>query len=140
VIADVKRTVAIPVIGNGDVTCACDVRDIRDETGVDGVMLGRAALSNPWVFRQIDDELSGCPSSVPTAETYLEALSFVISRLQVELPQKRAVNRTKALTGWITKGFPGGAELRAKVYAARSLTEITAAYEKYFNAGSNRET
>jgi len=132
VIADVKRVVTIPVIGNGDVSSAADVRDITDETGADGVMLGRAALSNPWVFGQIGDEISGIRSAAPTPEDYGEALGFIISRLQIELSEKRLVNRVKALTGWLTKGFPKGAELRSSVYTAGSLAEMTAAFDEYF--------
>ncbi len=133
VIGDVKRAVGIPVIGNGDVTSAVDARAMWDETGADGIMVGRAALKNPWVFRQIADAFSGRSTDAPTRSDYHAALSFIISRLQGELPEKLVLNRLKALIGWLTKGFPGGAELRRKGYASRSLPQMTAAFNDYFS-------
>jgi len=132
VIGEVKRAVEIPIIGNGDVASAVHARAMLDETGADGVMIGRAALKNPWVFRQIDDELAGRALDLPSRADYRAVLGFVISRLQGEFPEKLVLNRLKAWIGWLTKGFPGGAELRRKGYAAKSVLQMTDAFNDYF--------
>jgi tRNA-dihydrouridine synthase len=132
VIAAVKSAVRIPVIGNGDVGSAEDARNMFEETGVDGVMVGRGALKNPWVFRQIEQGLSGITIDRPGIEDYREALNFYIVRLGEYLPEKAVVNRVKALIGWITKGLAGGAALRKNIYASKSFTEVTDIFESYF--------
>jgi nifR3 family TIM-barrel protein len=132
VITAVKSAVRIPVIGNGDVHSAEDARSMFEETGVDAVMVGRGALKNPWIFRQIEQGLSGKPIDQPGIEDYREALNFFIARLGEYLPEKVVVNRVKALIGWITKGLAGGAELRRSIYASRSLTEVIDIFESYF--------
>ena len=103
-----------------------------DETGVDGIMIGRGALKNPWVFRQIENGFSGKPTLSPTLEDYRQALDDFIARLGEYLPERVVVNRVKALVGWVTKGLPGGAELRRNVYASKSLEEVLGIFEGYF--------
>ena len=131
VIAAVKHAVRIPVIGNGDVRSLVDAKAMLDETGVDGIMIGRGALKNPWVFRQIKEGFSGKKTPDPTLEDYRQVLDEFISRLGEYLPEKVVVNRVKALIGWVTKGLPGGAELRRNVYASKSLEEVLGIVERY---------
>ncbi len=132
VIRDVKEAVKIPVIGNGDVRSAEDARAMIAETGVDAIMIGRGALENPWVFRQVSDELSGRESSHPTMNDYRQAITFFTQSLKEYLPDKLVVNRVKALIGWISKGLPGGAALRRNIYASKTLPEVTQVFEVYF--------
>jgi nifR3 family TIM-barrel protein len=134
VIRDVKEAVKVPVIGNGDVRSAEDARAMIAETGADGIMIGRGALENPWVFRQIRDELAGADPWKPKTEDYRAAVGFFIESLADYLPEKLVVNRVKALTGWISKGFPGGGALRQNVYASKSLGELRHAFETHFEA------
>jgi len=132
VIRDVKDSVKVPVIGNGDVRSAEDARAMIDETGVDAIMIGRGALENPWVFRQIGDGLSGRKAWSPAMSDYREAIDFFTVSLEEYLPEKLVVNRIKALVGWISKGLPGGAALRREVYASSSLPEVRQVFESYF--------
>jgi nifR3 family TIM-barrel protein len=134
VIRDVKAAVHVPVIGNGDVRSADDARAIVAETGIDGIMIGRGALENPWVFRQVTDELSGRPTQTPTLADYRDATAFLTRSLQEYLPDKLVVNRVKALIGWISKGLPGGAALRKNIYASKSLPDVLTVFEAYFSA------
>lgn len=136
VIAAVKHAVRIPVIGNGDVLSAADARAMIDETGVDGIMVGRGALKNPWVFRQIVDGLAGRPTHQASLREYREAFEFFVSRLEEYLPERAVVNRVKALIGWITKGLPGGAGLRQSIYTSKSLAEVLDIFETYFETSS----
>jgi hypothetical protein len=65
-------------------------------------------------------------------DDYREALGYFIARLQEYLPDKVVLNRVKALIGWVTKGLPGGAELRRRVYTSKSLPEALGLFEDYF--------
>ena len=134
VIRDVKEAVRVPVIGNGDVRSAEDAKAMIAETGADGIMIGRGALENPWVFRQIRDELAGAQHWEPTTSDYREAIAFFIESLAEYLPEKLVVNRVKALAGWISKGLPGGGALRQNVYSSKSLSELRNAFETHFDA------
>jgi nifR3 family TIM-barrel protein len=133
VIAEVKQAVGIPVIGNGDVIDPASARAMIQETGVDGIMVGRGALKNPWVFRQIDDDLAGRGVVEPSMEEFREAIDFFVARLKEYLPEKVVLNRVKALIGWVTKGLRGGAELRRSIYVSKSLPEALGLFEGYFS-------
>ncbi len=135
-IADVKRAVGIPVIGNGDVRDAASAREMIEETGVDGIMIGRGALNNPWVFRNIVRELSGEPAGEPQLADYQRAFEVFIASLREYRPEKLVVNRVKAFIGWVTKGLEGGAGLRRDIYASKSLPEVLGVFERYFEERS----
>ena len=132
VIADVKRVVGIPVIGNGDVRDIASARAMIAETGVDGIMIGRGALNNPWVFRNIVQEFSGEATHELQLADYQRVFEFFIGSLREYRPEKLVVNRVKAFIGWVTKGLEGGAGLRHDVYAAKNLTEVLGVFERYF--------
>ena len=138
VIRDVKEAVKVPVIGNGDVRSAEDAKAMMAETGADGIMVGRGALENPWVFRQIRDELAGRGVWQPTTNDYREAIGFFTESLAEYLPEKLVVNRVKALVGWISKGLPRGGALRKNVYASKSLPEVREVFDAYFTASDCR--
>ncbi len=128
VIRDVKRAVKIPVIGNGDVHGPESARRMVDETGVDGLMIGRGALMNPWVFRQIMTS----DSTDPSAEDYRILFQHFIERLREFLPERMVLNRMKGFIGWVTKGLHKGHGLRRDVYAAKSLPELVGIFERFF--------
>jgi nifR3 family TIM-barrel protein len=132
VIAEVKRAVRIPVIGNGSIHTAADAIALIEATGADGVMVGRGALQNPWVFRQMRNQMSGEELFSPKPDDYRSVLERFLHYLSEYLPERVVVYRMKALIGWYTKGLPGGAELRTRVYAAQSLEDVVAAFEAYF--------
>jgi tRNA-dihydrouridine synthase B len=132
VIRDVKQAVKIPVIGNGDVRCPESARQMVEVTGVDGIMIGRGALQNPWVFRQIARGLAGQPASEATLEDYRFLFDRFIELLREYRPEHLVLNRVKAFIGWVTKGLVGGANLRQDIYASKSVNEVLAVFEKYF--------
>ena len=124
VIARVKEAAGIPIIGNGDVFEPADAGRMFQETGVDAVMIGRGVLSNPWLMRQCHDHL--CGKDVHKA-SLKEKGDFMISFLRRAwecLPAPVAVGRMKRIGGYLSKGIPGGAHLRAAIHAARSPEEI----------------
>ena len=116
VIAQVKQAVAIPVIGNGDLHSYQDGLAMMNETGCDAVMIGRAALGNPWIFR---------PEARPaTVSTILTALSRHLQLIERFCPVELVLARTKSQAGRYFKGHPGSSILRKKIYEARSFSEL----------------
>lgn len=134
VIRDVKRAVSIPVIGNGDVRSPESARQMFEMTGADGIMIGRGALQNPWVFRQIANGFAGAngPEQEPSLEDYRHLFLHFIELLREYRPERLVLNRVKAFIGWVTKGLVGGARLRQDVYAAHGVDEVLGVFESYF--------
>jgi nifR3 family TIM-barrel protein len=105
-IAHLKAALSIPVIGNGDVGTAEDAVRMLGETGCDGVMIGRASMRNPWVYRQTADRLAGRQPYEPTME----------------------------FTGWYTHGLPGGRHLRLRINSLGEPKAFVEAVEQFFEA------
>ncbi len=128
IIRQVKETVkTIPVIGNGDLYSADDVRRMFAETGCDGVMIGRAALGNPWLFRQIAHELqTGVPLPQPTYSDKAWAM-LRQARLTVETTRKPVIVAIRELRGQLIKychGIPDATTIREKIIQATELQHI----------------
>ncbi|HXV60570.1 MAG TPA: tRNA dihydrouridine synthase DusB [Vicinamibacteria bacterium] len=138
VIRDVKQAVGIPVIGNGDVHDLESARRMLDVTGVDGIMIGRGALENPWVFRQISDGFAGRPVDSVRLDDYRTLLVSFVERLRGQKPDRRVLSRLKAFIGWVTKGLVGGATLRQSLYASTSVSQALEILESYFEASHIR--
>jgi tRNA-dihydrouridine synthase B len=128
VIDAVARAVKIPVIGNGDITCGEDVMRRRSETGVSGVMVGRAAMQNPWVFRQAKHFLETGTVLPEVAEE--ERWEMVIRHCKLAVESGRNGNEKQTLTAMRSrlmaycKGFPGAKELRQKLCHVSSVAEV----------------
>ncbi|WP_446011452.1 tRNA dihydrouridine synthase DusB [Candidatus Electrothrix sp.] len=116
VIAAVKDAVRIPVIGNGDILCYEDGLEMMDETGCDGVMVGRGALGNPWVFRS-----EGIPETI---EARLPVIRRYLELAEQHLDSKRLLFRIKNHTCRYFNGVHGAAEIRKRIIASPSLEEI----------------
>jgi tRNA-dihydrouridine synthase B len=133
VIASVKERARIPIIGNGDVAAPVDAERMFRETGVDGVMIGRGVLSNPWLIRQCWDHLCG---KAVTQVSLTERAEFVIKFLHkvcIEAPPPIALGRIKKIGGYLSKGFPGSTQLRAKINASRSTSDFFEAVREHFS-------
>lgn len=131
-IRQVKAAVTrIPVIGNGDVTSAADARRMLAETGCDGVMIGRAALGRPWIFRQIDHELrTGTPLPPPTLAERAQLALLQAERTLATTGLQPAV-AIRELRGQLVnyvEDLPDPA-IRARIVRAESLADIAAALQ-----------
>ena len=120
-VARVKQAVRVPVMGSGDVTTAPQALARLTQSGVDGVMIGRATLSHPWIFREIDAVQRGLPIPVVTPAERFAAVDRLIARLEEELPPGAALGRARGLSCRMVKHLRGGAELRAALTQAPSI-------------------
>src|SRR6185295_1174909 len=103
-VAEVKRTVSIPVIGSGDAKDAADALERLRASGADGVMIGRGAMSNPWIFMQTAQLRRGEPLFEPTPADKYELLLRYFDMCQIEMPERLALNKLKQLIGQFAVG------------------------------------
>lgn len=130
VIAAVKAAVSIPVIGNGDVTDGPSALRMMAETGCDFVMIGRAALGNPWIFRELIAAWEGQPPPAPP--TMAEKRTMMLTHFQDMLALKgeyAAVREMRKHVGWYLKGVPGAAAFRGAVNQITEAAALTAAIQ-----------
>ena len=132
IIARVKERARIPIIGNGDVFAPQDAARMFRETGVDGIMIGRGALSNPWLIHQCWDHLNGRESVQVSLEERMEFVMRFLQRVSIELPPPVALGKIKKIGGYLSKGFPGSAQLRARIHASHTIEELFVAIREHF--------
>ncbi|MGH9901849.1 MAG: tRNA-dihydrouridine synthase, partial [Pyrinomonadaceae bacterium] len=131
-VRQVKEAVKVPVSGSGDVITVEDAFARWRETGCDGVLIGRGAMANPWVFSQIEDALAGRAPYEPTLADKRNVLLEYFELLRADMPELAALGRMKQLAGQFTKGLPGGARFRTVIYHSHAVEEILARIEEYF--------
>jgi tRNA-dihydrouridine synthase B len=149
-IAAVKQAVAIPVMGNGDIRTPEDAAAMVAETNCDAVMIGRAAPANPWIFRQIAQYTATGRYDLPTLDDRYRLIRAYFQMLLTETDATRdlprdarlgdPVGKMKQFATWFTHGVPGGAKLRASIYAARTGEAVLAEVERFFAARSVDES
>jgi nifR3 family TIM-barrel protein len=128
-IAALKQTVtSVPVLGNGDVWRAADAVRMVEQTGCDGVVVGRGCLGRPWLFRDLVDAFAGRPVQAPPALGEVVEVMKRHARLLVEAKgdEAWAVRDFRKHTGWYLTGYAAGGALRRRLSMASSLAELDA--------------
>ena len=133
-VRQIKEAVSVPVSGSGDVTTVEEALARWRETNCDGVLIGRGAMANPWIFRQIEDALAGREIFQPTLEDKRSVLLEYFEMLRDDMPELAAIGKMKQLAGQFTRGLQGGAIFRTSIYHSHSVEEILDRIAEYFEA------
>ncbi len=131
-VRQIREAVSVPVSGSGDVVTIEDAFTRWRETNCDGVLIGRGAMANPWIFRQIADTLAGRAPFEPTLEDKREILLEYFDLLRADMPELPAIGRMKQLAGQFTRGLQGGSRFRQVIYHSHSVNEILDRIGDYF--------
>lgn len=131
IIRQVKEAVSIPVIGNGDVTSGASAIAMKEQTGCDGVMIGRGAQGNPWIFSELlAYERTGKMPERPTLEE-LKQMIYRHAKLQLEYKgEYLGIREMRKHVSWYTTGLPNSARLRGAINAVESYDELIDLLEK----------
>lgn len=130
IIRKVKERVRIPVIGNGDVTDGPAARKMLEETGCDGVMIGRAARGNPWIFREIVQFLEN--GTIPESPSIEEVKQTIRRHAELQLAYKgeyTGIREMRKHMSWYTAGYPHSAKLRQQINAMEHMDELIRSVE-----------
>jgi nifR3 family TIM-barrel protein len=127
-----KGALSIPVSGNGDVESPDDALALWRATGCDGVMIGRAAIKNPWLFRQIADVREGRAPCAPSLEERRRLILHHFALLREREEPGFALHKIRTFTGWYTHGLPNGRALRQRINSLASVAEFVDAVEDFF--------
>ncbi len=125
IIRQVKEAVSIPVIGNGDVTSPETARQMLEQTGCDGVMIGRAARGNPWIFHRILTFFeTGQDPGKPSMEQVRDMILRHAEMLLEYKGEYTGIREMRKHIGWYTAGFPHSSKLRAKTNEIQSMEQL----------------
>lgn len=133
IIRQVKEAVKIPVIGNGDVVDALSAKALQDETGCDGIMIGRAAQGNPWIFREVTTYLE--TGVIPPKPTPQQVKEVIMKHANLQLEYKgeyTGVREMRKHLSWYTTGYPNSARFRQMINTMESMDELLKSVEQIF--------
>jgi len=133
-IARVKKSVRIPVIGNGDINSPSDALRMERETGCDGLMIGRAAVRNPWIFRQVLQMERGLPVHEPDISERRSLIMEHYNFLSDVMEEHSAALRMRGLLLSYTKGLPGSSRFRDRFTKIKDVHSLIESMDAYFSS------
>ena len=133
IIADVKEQLKIPVIGNGDVLDPSLALQMKKQTGCDGVMIGRGAIGNPWIFKQTLDMEDGRAIRQPGLNERRTLIMEHFRLLSVSIGEYRAAKTMRGLLLWYTKGLPHSSRFRGLITRIKDWNTLISALDQYFS-------
>ena len=140
IIREVKQAVNIPVIGNGDVKTPQDAKRMLDETGADGVMIGRAALGNPWmIYRTVKYLETGELIEEPTVREKIDVCKLHLERLINLKGEHIAVREMRKHAAWYLKGIRGNAKVRNAINNCETKEELVTLLERFASEVEEKE-
>lgn len=125
IIADVKKALSIPVIGNGDIRGIQDAKRMYEETGCDGIMIGRAARGNPWIFKEIASYFN--EGTIPAKPDLKEVKTMILRHAELLVQYKgeyTGIREMRKHVAWYTTGLPHSASIRNQVNQIESLEKL----------------
>lgn len=129
-IAKLRQLVKLPLIGNGDVGCVEDARQMFAQTSCDAVMVGRGALGNPWIFTGLKAAKDYEPSPAERCAVVLDHLQRLVAQVDED---ERAVKRFRSRMLYYAKALDGGLEFKRRIVKLEDLAELRAALREYFS-------
>lgn len=133
VIRDVCRAVSIPVLGNGDITGGDSALRMLEETGCAGVMVGRAAQGNPWIFSEIRAAFAGEAYTPPTIRQRVDMALRHLDMQVALMGEAHAVREMRKHIAWYVSGLPGSARLRERINTLPEAQEVRVCLKDYLN-------
>ncbi|MCO4743677.1 MAG: tRNA dihydrouridine synthase DusB [Proteobacteria bacterium] len=138
-IRQVVDTLSIPVVANGDIIDAASALDTLERTGCAGLMIGRGAIRNPWVFREIEAALKGEPAlSVEFGDRKDVLLGYLADIRDRFHSERGTLGRFKKISGYFTKGVPFGSELRQGIFHSQEIEQAIDVVETFFDTLDDR--
>ena len=132
-ISQIKQAVTIPVIGNGDVTRPEQVSEMKQLTGCNGVMIGRGAMGNPWLFKQAKQLARGERVSIPSVRERFEIMGRHLDLYKECFAGRQSLSGIRSRLMWYSKGLRGSARLRAALSGCRDLETMIKVCEDFFS-------
>lgn len=132
IIRDVKESLSIPVIGNGDIWTCYDAREMIDETGCDAVMIGRGVIGNPWLIKHCIDYLDdGTEPEEVTLDEKIEMIKHHAELLSEIRPEKVAMHKMRTHTAYYLKGQWRSSEIKPRIFKMNTKEELFDLLEEY---------